>query len=256
MNPYHALGLQPNADIAEVKKKYKELAKQLHPDKPGGDAEKFKVIQQAYDHICNGRGSSQRPPNDIHAQFFHMFHTHVFRPKCVKEIRLSVEDAYHGKTIGIGVNGENVQFRIKPGTKDCEECVINMKNVDLIIRLKVMDNSKYSISGDDIHTRVSVHIYQLLTQLEIEYTHIDNRVYLIKVPRGVCTPGSHVVVKGLGMPIKNESIFGNLCLFFDVTMPDVVYDKDWDALKALLQYTESSSGKIRSVIHGDIHLKK
>ena len=42
-DPYEALGLQRGATEDEVKKTYRKLAREHHPDK-GGDAEKFPVI--------------------------------------------------------------------------------------------------------------------------------------------------------------------------------------------------------------------
>lgn len=47
MNPYDTLGVPNNATPDEIKKRYKSLAQQYHPDK-GGDPEKFKEINLAY----------------------------------------------------------------------------------------------------------------------------------------------------------------------------------------------------------------
>lgn len=51
---YSVLGVTPTADIKEIKKKYKELAKKYHPDKNPGDKkseDKFKEINEAYEAI-------------------------------------------------------------------------------------------------------------------------------------------------------------------------------------------------------------
>ena len=48
MDYYEALGVSKDADSATIKKAYRKLASKHHPDK-GGDAEKFKEIQTAYD---------------------------------------------------------------------------------------------------------------------------------------------------------------------------------------------------------------
>lgn len=47
-NAYKVLGLKEGATISEVKKAYRKLALQNHPDK-GGDAEKFREIQEAHE---------------------------------------------------------------------------------------------------------------------------------------------------------------------------------------------------------------
>ena len=48
MNPYRTLGVKKKSTDQEIKDAYKELAKKFHPDKKGGDEEKFKKINEAY----------------------------------------------------------------------------------------------------------------------------------------------------------------------------------------------------------------
>lgn len=45
---YHILGVGKTASEEEIKKAYRKLAHQYHPDKPGGDEKKFKEINEAY----------------------------------------------------------------------------------------------------------------------------------------------------------------------------------------------------------------
>src|SRR5919204_6273274 len=51
-DPYKTLGVDKKASADEIKKAYRKLARQYHPDKNQGDSkaeERFKDIQQAYD---------------------------------------------------------------------------------------------------------------------------------------------------------------------------------------------------------------
>src|SRR5476651_834349 len=45
---YKILGVDKNSSDDEIKKAYRKLAHKHHPDKQGGDAEKFKEINSAY----------------------------------------------------------------------------------------------------------------------------------------------------------------------------------------------------------------
>lgn len=63
-NPYEVLGIQQGASKDEIKRAYRALAKQYHPDKyvnnPLSDlaSEKFREIQEAYDTLMNNNQST------------------------------------------------------------------------------------------------------------------------------------------------------------------------------------------------------
>lgn len=50
---YKVLGVEKNATEDDIKKAYRRLAHQYHPDKKGGDAEHFKSINEAYQILSN-----------------------------------------------------------------------------------------------------------------------------------------------------------------------------------------------------------
>ena len=61
-DPYRTLGVSKDASDAEIKRSYRKLARQYHPDRNPGDAaaeERFKAIQSAYESIGTAEGRSQ-----------------------------------------------------------------------------------------------------------------------------------------------------------------------------------------------------
>jgi len=62
MDPYKTLGVSEDTDQKEIKKAYRKLAAQHHPDR-GGDAEKFKEVAEAYSIL-----SDDQKRREYHAQ--------------------------------------------------------------------------------------------------------------------------------------------------------------------------------------------
>ncbi|KAI7907092.1 uncharacterized protein BX663DRAFT_482765 [Cokeromyces recurvatus] len=82
-NPYEILNLTESATPAEIKKKYKELAKELHPDKKStGNLAKFQELVEAYEILIHHRNTSKfyyhaspkehnRPPTSSHTNTYY-----------------------------------------------------------------------------------------------------------------------------------------------------------------------------------------
>ncbi|HET9682341.1 MAG TPA: DnaJ domain-containing protein [Candidatus Limnocylindrales bacterium] len=63
MDPYRVLGLPPDASQAEVKRAYRRLAKELHPDAAGESAlPRFLELQDAYELLTGTRVRTVRAP--------------------------------------------------------------------------------------------------------------------------------------------------------------------------------------------------
>ncbi|MBD3282398.1 MAG: molecular chaperone DnaJ [Candidatus Portnoybacteria bacterium] len=56
---YKLLGIDKNASKEEIKKAYRKLAHKYHPDKQGGDEQKFKEINEAYQTLSNDQKRQQ-----------------------------------------------------------------------------------------------------------------------------------------------------------------------------------------------------
>jgi curved DNA-binding protein len=123
---YKTLGVERTASVEEIKKAYRKLASQHHPDR-GGDTKKFQEIQAAYDTLSDTekRSSYDNPPqntnnfhfhgdfpgglNDFFAQFvnsghpFDIFQRAQQRQNQNKHLNIktsiTLEDAFNGKDL-------------------------------------------------------------------------------------------------------------------------------------------------------------
>ena len=97
MDPYKVLGVKQGASEEEVKKAYRKQAMKHHPDK-GGDPEKFKEIQGAYEKITN-----PQPEQFDQAAGFADILKNMFGGMNQQhhQINISIKEAFSGKTITI-----------------------------------------------------------------------------------------------------------------------------------------------------------
>jgi len=125
MGLYEELGLAKDATPEEIKKAYRSLARTHHPDK-GGDAEKFKKVQEAYETLSD----PQKRQNYDHPQenhgglppdiFAHMFGGgNPFGQRGPKRradhehtVTISLDDAYRGLTKNMKITLQRI----------CREC--------------------------------------------------------------------------------------------------------------------------------------
>ena len=143
---YTILGIEPTANQIEIKKAYRKLAMENHPDR-GGNAEKFKEISKAYEVLSDSEkrknydnfgedgldGSGGVPPDIFNMFFGGNPHSNrnakkKTKPK-ISNIELELEDFYNGKTINLEVNrkricsnckGEGIQLGCKK--QKCSNC--------------------------------------------------------------------------------------------------------------------------------------
>jgi DnaJ-class molecular chaperone len=128
---YATLGVDKAASDEDIKKAYRKLASQHHPDK-GGTKEKFQEIQEAYSALetsekravynnpqpqrqhFNGRSAEEMHDEILRAM--RAAHEHQQR-NAVPFIRLniSIERAFSGTTVPLSVFGHSIAYKLRAG---------------------------------------------------------------------------------------------------------------------------------------------
>lgn len=183
MDYYTTLGVSNTASAEEIKRAYRKLALEHHPDRGGGEAEKFKQINEAYQVLSNvekrarydrfgaaGVGSTAqnqqgspfgggfRPEDfgdiggfgggigDIFSDFFSQAFSTI-----QAEVQLSPSQAVLGDQLNLNIDGDTVQLNIPPGTQPGQQFVLRGKGGrhqrgrgDLIISARITIPNKLS----------------------------------------------------------------------------------------------------------------
>ena len=87
---YKILGVSKNAPADEIKKKYRSLARELHPDKNKGDVkleEQFKAVSEAYDILGDDKKRAEYDEAHIASELHHIPLVFYHHPECRKPLK-------------------------------------------------------------------------------------------------------------------------------------------------------------------------
>lgn len=200
---YEALEVAQDASAADIKKAFRRLVRIHHPDK-GGDEQKFKEVNAAYEVLSDpekrkiydqmgleglrGGGGMGGGFGDIFDMFFRgggggrrgPRETPQLKPT-VKQIKISLKDAYEGKVAKVDVE-RNVKCQgcNGKGGSDVEKCT-PCKGRGVVVRMVQLGPGMY-------------------TQTQAECTSCDGTGEKIK-PENICKS-----CKGKKMSRKNETV--------------------------------------------------
>jgi len=113
MDPYSVLGVSRTDDNDTIKKKYKKLALQYHPDRNSSQEaiEKMQQINEAYDILCN---LPKEPQNEMfHYNFNHGFQHPFFNHNFNNVFNIPTTNSYSCQTTISFQNGKRVETKIE-----------------------------------------------------------------------------------------------------------------------------------------------
>jgi len=206
---YLVLGVSKTASAEEIKQAFRKLAREHHPDK-GGDAEKFKQIQEAYETLSDNQ---RRRQYDTPSQGFPVFDFFQQTKKCAShlhECRITLDEAFFGVT---------KKFKIKR-EKQCAKCrkvcTLCHGSGTLLQRLNVGPFSQM------IQQTCSQCMGQGAMQSTTRCEHCtfgvisDERIIELDISRGVLSGKQYIFEEWGAQPRKNDEEAGDLVVVVHV----------------------------------------
>lgn len=269
---YSTLGINKNAGPDEIKRAYRKLASQHHPDK-GGDTKKFQEIEEAYRTLSDPEKRAQydnpqpqfsggfgggMPPGfeDIFAAFGGGGHPFgdIFgrrqqppRNKTLNiQTRISLEEAFHGKELIASVTlpsgrEQLIEVKIPAGIYDGttlrlagmgDDTFAQMPRGDIQLTIGIHQHMTFQRQGDDLIRNIEISCIDAMVGKSIYVDTIDGKTLEVKVNAGT-QPGTIISAQGYGMPNINDSRFkGRMLLNVKMTVP-TLNDEQKEALKKL-----------------------
>jgi DnaJ-class molecular chaperone len=248
-NPYQTLGVERNATADEIKRAYRKLASQHHPDK-GGDKTKFQEIQSAYDTLSDpqkraGYDSPQNPFSSANGQgfdfdsIFNVFGARFNQPRqhqrAMMTLWITLPDAARGgpKTISVGTHQGTmtVEIEIPPGIDDGASVQypgIGPSGMDLVITFRIHPNPRWERQGPNLITDHPVDVWALITGTEITVQDILGTTLSLNVPART-QPGTTFRLRERGLAQRSGAT-GDLLVRVQARIPENIPQSIIDAI--------------------------
>ena len=253
MDYYETLGVSKDASETELKKAYKRLSMQHHPDRTGGDDAKFKQINEAYSTLKDPQKRQQydnpQPQfaqgfgpggfqgmggfEDLFGQFgFNMGGRQQQRnPDITIAARVTLEEAYTGKTMIASYRlrtgkEEVVEIKVPPGAGNGntiryqgfgEEGMAGPRG-NLFVKIQVVPHKVFHVDGINLHCNTKANIFDFIIGGNVTINTLDGGKVKVSIPAGT-SPNTKFSIHGYGMPDLQSGRKGNLYVTIGAFVP-------------------------------------
>lgn len=157
------------------------------------------------------------------------------RGELVAPAELSLEEAFHGTSRVVEIEGKRFEVRIPRGVDTGARVRLTGKGPrgkDVVVTVRVRPHPVYTRRGADLERELPVTLREALLGGEVSVTTLKGRV-LLTIPAGTQS-GKSIRLKGQGMPHMRGEITGDLYLKVKVILPDALDEEARDAAVAFL----------------------
>ena len=207
---YTVLGVERNASQHDIKKAYRRLAMESHPDRNNDPAaeETFKKASEAYSTLGNEASRRQYDIEFIdHQRHRHPDFSDTFSgfqssnpsweemfgsansrlnpdpPRIIRaHIDVTLEDIYRSIRRSFILDGQHIEFRLPETSRPGQVIPIQLpQGQQLHITINLIPHNTFSIKGDDLYCRIDVPIKLAITGGHMTVSTLDGTIGL-KIP--------------------------------------------------------------------------
>lgn len=248
MDYYSILGVSKTATQDEIKRAYRKLAGQHHPDK-GGSKERFQEIQEAYDTLGDaprrqhydayGRQPPGGPPNsggfhfefgnnpfdDIFAAFGVGRQQRTTRQMFSTVIFITLEQVASGGTKSVQLNFPNgprhFDIQIPQGIEDGQQIRYDslLPDASVLVQFRIVPHDTYTRRGLDLHTSVHLNVFDMILGTKHRITDILGSSLEIEIPPRTKS-NTMLRLNGRGLQIQNQR--GDLYVLIHADIPATI----------------------------------
>lgn len=249
MDHYSVLGVTKTATPDEIKKAYRKLASQHHPDK-GGDTAKFQQIQEAYAVLSDPEKKAQYdnpqpqgfpggfqfnmgPGMDINDIFGQIFNQPGMRRPGRQMLRTTIHvnllESYNGTTkvleLNTPVGKKMLEVRVPRGIKSHDQLRYDniIENTTLLVEFMVLPDLKFTRQDNDLVCNQSISVLDLIVGTTIPFTSIDGKELEVTI-KPKTQPYMQIKLSGKGMPISNTDRYGDQYILIKPFIPDNIHE--------------------------------
>ena len=252
---YSTLGVARTASADEIKKAYRKLASQHHPDK-GGDTRKFQEIQAAYETLGDEQrraaynnpqpqmpfgGGPQFNQNFNFNEIFNMFGAQFQHPQQRGHARMTlwikIQDVANpgSRTVSMGTQAgtHNIEITIPQGIQDGDNVQfagLGPNRQDLVITFRIHPDSTWQRNGNTVTTEHTTSIWKLIAGGTITMLDIRGNRIELGVPAQT-QPGSLLRARGRGLPDRSGTI-GDMLVRIQAEIPRKIPEELLAAIQA------------------------
>lgn len=259
MTDYYAtLGVAKTATADEIKRAFRKLASQHHPDK-GGDTQKFQEIQAAYDTLGDpnkraaydnpspfGNGSSPFGQQGFHFNFgpggfnfndmFEMFgqrsgpnqeYQRRQQPFVRMSLWIRLTDVITGGrrpvAVSTGAGANTIEIDIPRGINDGESVQypkLAPGGADLVVQFRVHTDSRWQRDGLNLITEQDVSIWDMILGGDITVVTLIGDKFAVSVPAR-CQPRTLLRLRGRGIT-DQQGHTGDLFIRVNPKIPETI----------------------------------